>query len=49
MRNHEKYEKKKNNENESEIKPRGRKKDYKLKYNHINYWLEEEAPDLNLN
>jgi len=49
MRNHEKYERKKDYQNESETKPKGRKKDYKQKYNHINYWLEEEAPDFNLN
>ena len=49
MRNNDKFDKKKDYRDESETKPKGRKKDYKQKYNHINYWLEEDAPDLNLN
>ena len=46
MRNKEKFEKKKTYRDESEIKPKRRKKDYKQKYDHLNYWLEESSSDL---
>ncbi len=46
MRNKEKYEKKKEYQNEFEIKPKRRKKDYKQKYNHTKFWLEELNSDL---
>jgi hypothetical protein len=45
MRNKEKNEKKKEYQDEFEIKPKQRKKVYKQKYDHINYWLEESNPD----
>lgn len=45
MRNKEKYEKKKEYRNESEIKPKRKKKAYKQKYNHAKYWLDELNPD----
>ena len=45
MRNKEKYEKKKEYRNETELKPKRRKKTYKQKYNHPKYWLEESTSD----
>ncbi len=45
MRNKEKNAKKKDYREESEIKPKNRKKIQKQKYNHAKYWLEEDASD----
>lgn len=46
MRNKEKNDKKKEYRNESEIKPKRRKKVLKQKYNHIKFWLDEDSSDV---
>ncbi len=45
MRNKEKNEKKNEYREESEIKPKRRKKIQKQKYDHVKFWLEEDSPE----
>ena len=48
MRDKEKNGKKKDFKKESEERQKRRKKDYKQKYDHPKYWLEESSSDLSL-